>query len=66
MVEILRGSACRMVVHGHWETHPLGCLARGADETPLPPQKSHRTHNDFYPGLGRERGSRVKPYVHHV
>jgi hypothetical protein len=26
-------------------------------------ENAHRIHNDFYPGLGRERGSRVKPYV---
>jgi hypothetical protein len=27
---------------------------------------AHITHNDLYPRSGRERGSRVKPYVQHV
>jgi hypothetical protein len=54
---------CRVVIHGHQRTHPLGCLASGADETPSSQRRTHRTHNDFYPGLGRERGSHVKPYV---
>jgi hypothetical protein len=54
---------CHVVVHGHRATHPLGCLASGADETPSSPRITHRTHNNFYPGSGRERGSRVKPYI---
>jgi hypothetical protein len=30
------------------------------------PKIKHREHTMIYPGSGRERGSRVKPYVQHV
>jgi hypothetical protein len=59
---LARQMSC-VCVHGHRGTHPLGCLASGADEMPSSPIKAHRTQGEFYPGSGRERGSRVKPYV---
>jgi hypothetical protein len=54
---------CRVVVHEHQGTHPLCFLASSTDEMPLSPQKAQRTHNEFYPSLGHERGSCVIPYV---
>jgi hypothetical protein len=39
-------------------TYPLGCWQAGADETPSLPQITHKTHEEFYHGSGRESVSR--------
>jgi hypothetical protein len=38
---------CRVCIHGHRGTLPLGCMESGADETPSSLQKARITHSDF-------------------
>jgi hypothetical protein len=55
---------CRVSKLVHRGIHtPYVVWQAGADETPSSPQSTHNAHNDFYPGSGRERGSRVKAYI---